>query len=229
MCNQTTRSRKVTSGDQSAFYSCRVDSKVGGNYLLLTSSEAAGQNDSTTVQATTFTSIARVAYVGLKHLQHWLGISLDLNGHVLCRSARSSVTWLKDMEFECWRFLSPYRFSIIDVCLLSLRLDGVTYWVMRSLWIWHWALVPRVCNHNQSSLLQPVDWVACCVWWPHVYHTVPHFSFLSRNGGNHMEASGRRGSGSEEIYSELTWSKYIVRAWLRFKGFVNQLFEGTEG
>lgn len=68
----------------------------------------------------------QLTYAGLKHLRHRPGISLRLKGRVYIVVRFAALLDYCKKRIRLLKMFVTWRFLIIDVCVVSLGLDGMT-------------------------------------------------------------------------------------------------------
>lgn len=115
---------------------------------------------------------------------------------------------------------TTWRFSITDVCLVSLGLARVVAWAMWSLGIQYWIPVQMTLFQSGSGLINFVGWVNYFVCW-----TVSYFPCRV------IEATWRSREDvtawNEKTYGEPSKSKCPTSSWIGSKRSINLLPRDT--
>lgn len=94
----------------------------------------------------------------------------------------SFVGWLRVMKLLLGVDILYRKFSIIDVCVISLGMYGVTQWALRWVGIYHEIAVQRIFHHSSSRLLELIGWVLWSTTTPRIFGSadfIPANSFFN--------------------------------------------------
>lgn len=127
-----------------------------------------------------------------------------------CCAHFSSVIW--KCEVCLLKMFATWRFSVTDVCLVSLRFDGMIVRVMPKSEIEHWVLVHGLFNPNTEFCYLE----QCCVWQTHVHLLALFFCPSSGPEGATWISTDDVAKWNEEICGEFRQSRCLGSPWLGF-------------